>query len=400
MSENRQIINLMPQNEALVVPEMGYICERVEVYWDIEHGDVYQLGSKKVNGRWEKMYQPAKQGLDKLQIGGGIETLDQDVQQIPDKWIWNGKWSGTYTTPTGISIPLKEDYSYDMTIGGPRWAKRKDSEIDSLVTKNTPELQAKNYPSKDEIADAWAAMPKEKREEIEARAENVATKFCVEGAQFGAQRAVTGARLRALRTYFEIRQYTESEVRNSHFVIYRTRIDHEAMKEIVGETGARLLSFAQVLKGAGIDDPKEIEALSRVLIEAETSKKEWKTIQLQEDDVDEDPYLLPLTKVTLNGIRGKIVRLVPSLAPLSDRKLAPALGKFLDREYTDETKLREAMNEGEGLSVLKFYSLLSEEGTDNKDDWKRSCIRYIEEGVVWDGTILPEPEPELIDPAE
>jgi len=396
MSE-RGIICLMPQQDARIAPAIGYTIERVRVYWDVEHGDVYSMHSKQIDGQWVKMYKPTKQGLNKLLMAGGIETVDQSTSQRGDLWIWDSKWKGRYTTPAGITIELEDEYTFDVTIGGPRWIKRREDEIDKLVKKeaNLP-WNAKD----DVIIVARTKVSPERMSEISSIAESVATNFAVEAAQFGTQRAAAGARNRALRTYFEIREFTEKEIRDSYFEIYRTRVDHEAMREVLGDTGAKLLSFAQLLGNSGISDPKQIESLSRVLIEAEADMNRMKNAQLQKDDIDEDPYDVPLKKVTLNGIRGKVVRLAPSLAPLSDWVLAPALGKFLGREYTDETKLREVMNEGEGLSILKFYSLLSEEGTDNKDDWKRSCIRYIEERVVWDGTILPAQEPELIDPAE
>lgn len=398
-------IDLVPVNEALIVPKAGYICERVPVRLSLTTGDVWENW---VPGKGT-LYQPSKQGLDKFFVAAGIKThvSETEVTQRTDAdgkpiWIWDAKYSGTYTAPSGIPVPMPGEYTYDVTYGGPRYLERYNNTIDDEVAKMLGYGKKRSAEQREAVLEKWISLTDEEQEFIRKKAQVIAERFCSDAAKFGAQRAETGARLRPVRTWFRVRNYTRDEIENGTFILYRTKVDHEAMREMLGDAGNRLVSLTEALLGRGISDPAVLTAVSQAYVQASLPE----IIDKREED-EIALFKQPISKQTIIDISTYVGRVVPNLAPVDEEKLTPTIYAFLGIELEGDVipPLREKISEGAGRSILKFYSMLATQGKDDprREDWKLSCLEHIKSKTVWKGNILvaaEDPEQDDIDGEE
>ena len=342
-----QRVDLMQEADIAIVPAAGYVCERVPIRWYIEKNDVYKQGSKKVDGKWIDLYAPSKTGLSKLLVGGGIKTVECNIARVGNDWIWSGEWKGVYTTPAGIDIPLEGNYEYDVTIGGGRWCEKRSSEIAYMVKK-----QANNWRlNKEGVARTFKDLPEEMQKDFREMAEEAATAYCEHEAMYGAQRAETGAMLRPIRVLFGIRSnYTEDEVRNTEFVIYRTRMDMAAMQEAIGPLGAQVASFVQVLKNAGVSDAAQITDLTKVFLEAQTQSAQTVEGEIVEEDKGDNSFRYSAKPDTQKKLRGLMAKFHGKSSVSSD-----GMKKLLDRIFDGPEDGRALYSEGHALLAMHMY---------------------------------------------
>jgi len=262
MSEqNRQQISLMPTTVAQQDLSPWHSMEAVSVRIKTHPlaGEVYKVGTKKIDGQYVDMYGLSKKALDKLQQAGGIKDTTEEcwTKRVAPR-IWLGHWSGVYVTPNGTPVPLTDEYEFDAEIGGTRWSEKRQAEIDK-------QLKSKDHlnnwrATQDQMETYWVNMPEDGRQVIIAIAELRADKYVTQAAQYGAQRAMTGARDRAIRRYFQVGTYPKKTLDVCEFQIIRTRYDFERMAESLGENGAQAMQLALLAKNAGLD----MEKLARV----------------------------------------------------------------------------------------------------------------------------------------
>ena len=249
-----QVIELMPHGKWTTGKELlGIICEDIYVTIDPnpQQSEVYKSGWRSGSD----MYSLTDVGLRKFLLAGNVKTLSYESRK-EGPLIWVALFEGEYMLPNGSPQNLPGEYEFDATEGGPRWLVRKDTEIHSLVTKM--EKQKRNvkklFLKDDEFFDLWMALDDDIKQNITQKAKYAATKFTNQAAQFGRQRAQTGAMDRALRKFFLIRSYTMKELQSSAFHLTRTTVNYELMKTGLGILEAKLLQTADLMLGRGLPE--------------------------------------------------------------------------------------------------------------------------------------------------
>lgn len=259
--------NVMEQMELLSASPFHSIA-RVEVSISPNPNDreIYKVGATLIAGNWIDLYSLSKIALDRLMIAAGIEETDSTSRQVESN-VWYSKWAGRYTQPDGKTVPLSGEKEIDLRIGGTRWAERKASELDSLLKNEGVKAgvfrkAGYSYKTTDKAAETVStehlvafqvSLSSERVAELEKIAEIKATRFVVQQAQFGLERAQTGARLRAVRTIMQLGQYTLEDLKTP-FVVIRSRYDIEKMQERIGPELLKDMLVAQAAQTLGLPD--------------------------------------------------------------------------------------------------------------------------------------------------
>jgi hypothetical protein len=243
-------ISLMPENE-VVSGSPFHAVERVQVRFsaNLDHDEIYKCGGEYRSNEWTDLYTMSKVGLEKLFVAGGIKEISSDTRRIENN-VWFSSWKGKYTTPAGIEIDLSGDYEFDCRIGGTRYQEKRQQEIESRIKK----MSGNKNLNADGIYRALVALDSDKRQELEELADAAASRYVTQASITGAQRAQTGARLRALRAFFAIRQYTLKEIAESVFEIFRARVDYKGMQDLLGADGVRKLMLADFASQRGLSE--------------------------------------------------------------------------------------------------------------------------------------------------
>lgn len=376
-------ISLMPENE-MVVASAGYKSELAEIRWDPDQ-DMYSPGNEPIgpNGRWVPVLVPNRKGLDRLQIAGGISTdVERTGTEKIEELVWRGWWGGTYTTPAGIQIDLYDEYEFDVRPGvGARWHERVFSEYSKLIAN---EVKAK-YLDAAGVANAEKNVSEELREQFKEMAEARATRYCLQAAQYGRQRALTGARLRALRTYFNIGKYTREQVVSATFTIQRTRVDQDLLEAQLGPAGAKLLMFADMAKKMNLDSGT-IESMSRLMLEQGTV--------LEGETVQKGPFERKANRTEIMKLLTAVRKVVQR--DVSDREVGGAIDKLFGRDpyLGRQVDLHGTITEGECQIATTFYEKLAADMTDEslegeerarrKKEYKQLARQCLAEKSLWE----------------
>lgn len=342
MSE-RAVISLMPSMAMSVIQSPTHVSELVSVVVssDVHNGEIYEQGGFYEGEKWVKQYTFTRKALDKLQVAGGIREVPDEcwTREIRPR-VWESRWSGIYTTPTGIEIHLIDEYTFDVAVGGTRWEERKSQEVANACKKltNNWKLKAEGIERK------FLSLTDEQRSEITLLAEAIATRYVRQAAQFGHQRARTGARLRAMRTYFNIGRYTLDTIANSVFGITRTRYDFAKVAETIGSESAKVLEFGRLALEAGLD----IEQLARVRLMLEGGPQQLEPVeedQIIEAEVSiidkpvveasDNPFAIEYIEETLVKAQEALAKILGGAAPRD--ALWKSIKKYLGAkdEYTE-----------------------------------------------------------------
>ena len=265
-----KVIDLMAHEEWKTGKEMlGIICDVVYVSLepDPKLSDVYKSGSRKAGGQWENLYSPTDVGLRKFLLAGGVTELSYEANKEGAR-IWTASYKGEYMLPNGKPIPLTGSYEFDCTVGGPRWEVRKQDELMRMVKKhsNASSLNDEGY------VRVWTTLAPEEKARLTEVAEFTATKYVNQAAQYGRQRAQTGAIGRAIRKLFLIRSYTTQELTESVFRLVRTTVNYELMKVGLGVFETKMLQMTDMLRERGLA-PGDIGDLLKLLAEGEIKKE-------------------------------------------------------------------------------------------------------------------------------
>lgn len=256
--------NVMEQMQVLTASPFHSVT-RVEVYVSPDPNDreIYKIGSVRVDGNWVDTYALAKIALDRLMVAAGIEETNSTSRLTQDN-VWYSRWEGRYTQPDGKTVPLSGEKEIDLRVGGTRWQERKVSELDSLLKEEGVALGRFAKTGKGYVVDgSWvkqehliqlqASLSAERLEMLDRMAGMRATRFVVQQAQFGLERAQTGARLRAVRTIMQLGQYTLKDLKTP-FVVIRSRYDIDKMQEQLGPELLKEMLLAQAAKMLGLSD--------------------------------------------------------------------------------------------------------------------------------------------------
>lgn len=254
----RWVIHLLGDSYANMRRAPGMVIEDRYFYLnpDPDYRDVYKSGSRKIGKDGNRdvyidLYSPSKQGLSKFMLEAGVVEVNYQ-SEMPygvDQWCWRGQWQGKYTLPSGQEVLLTGDSEFDVRLGvSPRWFEKRQTEIERQVKKATDNWRL----DAEGVIRVLANMDSNAKAEIVAIAEEKANQYCIELAQYGRQRAQTGAQLRPIRAFFQIGTYTEWELTHCAFHIQRAVRDYKLAELEMGHLAAQLMETTAALQRSGV----------------------------------------------------------------------------------------------------------------------------------------------------
>jgi len=248
-------------------------------------GEVYEIERRKINSRWVPVYALSKLALDKLLVAAGIKQKESVVEELRPN-VWKAKFVGEWEQPDGTQIELEATKVIDLTIGGPRYTERYQKEVDNLLSKYAADRGINRR--QDETRDQWFGRVRyhlhkqdpDILDEIDFIAAEVAKRTTQKAAQFGAELAETGAINRAIRTLLQIGTYTKEYLDNNPITVYRSQIDWEAARNLLGEEYTKSVIAGMVQQNLGVDS---VEMLSLDAPEEEEPSIWEATIQKEQE---------------------------------------------------------------------------------------------------------------------
>jgi hypothetical protein len=409
--------NIMQDMEVLSASAYHRIT-RVPVFLspDPLEGHVYKCGSAKVGDNWVNLFTPTKVGLEMLMHAAGIEELHAHAERTAER-IWYSKWTGEYEQPDGKRVPLSGEKEIDLRVHGTRWDKKRQDEWDALVGKRgvaagrfttkwgrffIAGTSNRTKVSEGDLLDVFFGLDEEVMERVNRTADDKATRFVQQSAQFGLELAETGARLRAVRSIMQIGQYTAEQLKDG-FIVVRAMWDMDRMSADLGREGMLALMTAQFSKSMGLElsegfitglisapepEPPEESRENGVpeTVEGMFEEIEEATEVEGEDPQDEDVpmpeemlFEMPIQKETIEFIeRHYGAAKFPNVGGM--------LGYIFDKTGLKVKKL----TEGEGLLVWEFITRVSELGdvskkelADAKADFKGIVKKCLAEKRTW-----------------
>lgn len=360
--------------------------------------ETYKIGVAYIDDKWENLYTPTKIGLDKLMIAAGVVEIEAHSERIESR-IWSARWSGEYEQPDGKIQPLSDGKEMDLSIGGTRWEKKREIELDKLLKKHGVKIgkfrvgQYGNYMNKatkkkvtdDDLISLLIDLPEEQHARFERIAEEKASRFVRQSAQFGLELAQTGARLRAVRSIMQIGQYTAKQLEEP-FECVRSQRDMERMREDLGPERLIKLLAAQSASAFGLDADETVKLLfsGPEKVELEDADEEPGTIEgifeeLEEtvdEEVPEGLFYTPISEATSEWI-------------VNHRQEAHIRGvnEMLGYIFSEPTTI-EDLTEGQALNVKMFMTRLiaignKKEIADAKKDFAHIVRVCSEEERIW-----------------
>lgn len=219
--------------------------------------EVYRIGSAKIGGKWQALYTLTKLGINKIMTAAGVETLETTVEEIAPQ-VWRASYTGKYIRPDATEYIDTRTKVIDLRVGGARWRKEVEKNLDTLVAKwaQAKGIQMRSGERKEEFAIRAKVELETTDQETYKRAvklaEERATRYTTQAAQFGAELAESGAVNRFARTIFQLGKYTEAQLREP-FVIFRARFDFSAFQAAAGQSAAQRFLLESAKKSLGLD---------------------------------------------------------------------------------------------------------------------------------------------------
>lgn len=207
----------------------------------------------------------AKPGYLKLLSAAGMEEIsDQCVSRMVEDRVFFSKEVIKWTQPDGKDIILSGDKTFDLRIGGSRWEKTREKELDFMLVEwarenNIPRgkrRDGRNESNNEYIPRVLATIKKQGLEEkiafLESMAKEKASRQIRQQAQFGTELAQTGAIERAVKAQLSLKStYTKQEIEEG-FTILRSEYRWDMLAGWLGAEDAKQLKQAFALRGAGM----------------------------------------------------------------------------------------------------------------------------------------------------